>query len=204
MRLHERTDDVGGQVVGADVLQGAAVAAERRAQPVDDDGGAGGIRGSSAPMLPRVVAGRTIGPPTRALGRPPVDLYPWFKLLHIFLAIVAVGFNISYAIWQARAARVPEHMGYRAARDQIPRRLHGKPVVWRSARSSASILVLIGPYDFTTSGSAVAIGLYLVLAWWPSLIYSPTLDDADRRLRSRRRRVRPTSEALAGRRDRSG
>ena len=41
-----------------------------------------------------------------------MDLYPWLKTLHNLFAIVAVGFNISYAIWQARAAREPEYMGY--------------------------------------------------------------------------------------------
>ena len=41
-----------------------------------------------------------------------MDLYPWFKTLHILFAIVAVGLNISYGIWQARAAREPEHMGF--------------------------------------------------------------------------------------------
>ncbi len=33
------------------------------------------------------------------------------KYLHIFFAIVAVGFNISYAVWLARAARTPQHLG---------------------------------------------------------------------------------------------
>ena len=33
-----------------------------------------------------------------------MDPYPWFKTLHILFAIVAVGLNISYGIWQARAA----------------------------------------------------------------------------------------------------
>ena len=40
------------------------------------------------------------------------DLSPWFKTLHILFAIVAVGLNISYGIWQARAASSPEHMGF--------------------------------------------------------------------------------------------
>ena len=63
-------------------------------------------------MLPRVAAGRTIGLTEHPIGRLSVDLYPWLKTLHILFAIVAVGFNISYGIWQARAAREPEHMGY--------------------------------------------------------------------------------------------
>ena len=41
-----------------------------------------------------------------------MDWYPWLKTLHIFYAIVAVGLNTSYPVWQARAAREPEHTGY--------------------------------------------------------------------------------------------
>jgi hypothetical protein len=32
-----------------------------------------------------------------------LDFYPWVKVIHIALAIVAVGFNMSYGIWQACA-----------------------------------------------------------------------------------------------------
>ncbi len=41
-----------------------------------------------------------------------VEFYPWIKTLHIFFAIVAVGANITYSVWVARAAREPEHTGY--------------------------------------------------------------------------------------------
>ena len=34
-----------------------------------------------------------------------MDWYPWLKTFHIFFTIVAVGLNISYAVWQARARR---------------------------------------------------------------------------------------------------
>jgi uncharacterized membrane protein len=39
---------------------------------------------------------------------------PYFilKFIHIFMAIVAVGFNISYSIWIPRAARDPEHLKF--------------------------------------------------------------------------------------------
>lgn len=38
-----------------------------------------------------------------------MTVYSWIKFLHVLLAIVAVGFNASYGIWLARAAREPEH-----------------------------------------------------------------------------------------------
>ena len=136
---------------GRDLLQRAAVAAERRAQPVDDDRRALGDRGSSPPMLPRVAAGRTIGPTEHPHGGRAWTCYPWLKTLHILFAIVAVGFNISYGIWQARAAREPEHMGYalrgiKFMDDRVANPAYGGLLV------VGIILVLIGPYDFTTSG----------------------------------------------------
>lgn len=34
------------------------------------------------------------------------------KFIHVTLAIVAVGFNLSYGIWIVRSARDPEHIGF--------------------------------------------------------------------------------------------
>ena len=103
-----------------------------------------------------------------------MDLYPWLKLLHILFAIVAVGFNISYGIWQARAAREPEHMGYalrgiKFLDDRVANPSYGGLLV------VGIILVLIGPYEFTAFWVAVSIGLYLVMGAVAILFYSPTL-----------------------------
>ena len=38
-----------------------------------------------------------------------MTLYLWIKFLHVLMAIVAVGFNATYGVWLARAAREPEH-----------------------------------------------------------------------------------------------
>jgi uncharacterized membrane protein len=39
-------------------------------------------------------------------------LYPWLKVGHILMAIVAVGFNISYGVLIRRATAEPEHLGH--------------------------------------------------------------------------------------------
>lgn len=39
-------------------------------------------------------------------------LYLCFKYLHVFLAITAVGFNISYAVWIRRATNSPDHLDF--------------------------------------------------------------------------------------------
>jgi uncharacterized membrane protein len=103
-----------------------------------------------------------------------MELYPWLKTLHILFAIVAVGLNISYGIWQARAARAPEHMGYalrgiKFLDDRVANPAYGGLLV------VGILLVLIGPYEFTTFWVAVAIGLYLVMGALALLFYSPTL-----------------------------
>ena len=103
-----------------------------------------------------------------------MDLYPWFKTLHVFLAIVAVGLNVSYGIWQARAARESEHMGFtlrgiKFLDDRVANPSYAGLLV------VGIILVLIGPYEFTTLWVAVAIGLYVVMGIVAIVFYSPTL-----------------------------
>ncbi len=41
-----------------------------------------------------------------------MSAYILLKYLHVLLAIVAVGFNASYAIWLVRAAKEPAHLGH--------------------------------------------------------------------------------------------
>jgi uncharacterized membrane protein len=38
-----------------------------------------------------------------------MTVYTWIKFLHVLLAIVAVGFNATYGVWLARAAKEPQH-----------------------------------------------------------------------------------------------
>lgn len=103
-----------------------------------------------------------------------MDLYPWLKALHVLLAIVAVGFNATYAIWQMRAAREPDHMGWalrgiKFLDDRIANPAYGGLLL------VGVILVLIGPWEFTDLWVYASIGLYVVLAVVAFTIYSPTL-----------------------------
>jgi uncharacterized membrane protein len=38
--------------------------------------------------------------------------YFWLKTIHILAAIIAVGSNLTYGVWAARANRDPEHLGF--------------------------------------------------------------------------------------------
>jgi len=102
------------------------------------------------------------------------DIYPWLKVIHILLAIVAVGLNISYGIWLARASREPQHLGYT---------LRGiKFLDDRVANPSfvalgvvGILLVLTGPWAFTQFWIALAIGLYVALIVVGIALFTPTL-----------------------------
>ena len=103
-----------------------------------------------------------------------MDFYPWLKTLHILFAIVAVGFNISYGIWQARAARDPQHLGHvlrgiKFLDDRVANPAYAGLLVVGIA------LVLIGPYDFEDVWVAVSIGLYVLMGAVAIVFYSPTL-----------------------------
>jgi uncharacterized membrane protein len=103
-----------------------------------------------------------------------MDFYPWVKTLHILLAIVAVGFNISYGIWQARASREPEHMGYalrgiKFLDDRVANPAYAGILV------AGIVMVLTGPYRFEQLWLAVSIGLYVLMGVVAIAFYSPTL-----------------------------
>lgn len=103
-----------------------------------------------------------------------MDLYPWLKALHVLLAIVAVGFNMSYGIWQARAGRDPQHMGYALRTIKFMDDRIANPAYVGLAIVGVA-LVLIGPYDFDDLWVAVAIGLYALLVIIGLGLYSPVL-----------------------------
>lgn len=102
------------------------------------------------------------------------DVYPWLKFAHVFLAIVAVGTNVTYGVWQARAAREPQHLGWtlrgvKFLDDRVANPSYiGLGVV-------GVLLVLTGPWEFTEAWVAVAIGLYITMAVVGFAVYSPTL-----------------------------
>jgi uncharacterized membrane protein len=103
-----------------------------------------------------------------------VDWYPWLKTLHILFAIVAVGLNISYGIWQARATREPEHMGYalrgiKFLDDRVANPAYGGLLI------VGILLVLLGPWEFTQFWVLAAIALYLVMGTVAFFFYSPLL-----------------------------
>ena len=103
-----------------------------------------------------------------------MDLYPSLKLAHILLAIVAVGANITYGIWLARASRAPQHEGWALKGVKLLDDRVANPS-YIGLGAVGVLMVLTGPWEFETLWIAVSIGLYLALAVVAFGFYSPTL-----------------------------
>jgi uncharacterized membrane protein len=101
-------------------------------------------------------------------------LYPWLRLLHILLVVVAVGFNISYSVWLARARREPHHYGYvlrgiKVLDDRFANPAYGLLLVTGLA------MVVIGGLELTRPWLAISLALYLALIVIGLFLYSPIL-----------------------------
>jgi uncharacterized membrane protein len=103
-----------------------------------------------------------------------IGLYPYIKFLHVLLAIVAVGFNASYGIWLARAAREPAHLGHvlrgiKTLDDRFANPAYGLLLVTGLAN------VFIGGIPLTTPWILGGLALWLVLIVVGFAVYTPTL-----------------------------
>ncbi len=100
--------------------------------------------------------------------------YVLLKWVHVLLAIIAVGFNASYGIWLARAAREPEHelhvlKGIKTLDDRFANPAYALLLV------TGVSMVLVGRLSFRTFWIAFSLALYGVLLALAALVYTPTL-----------------------------
>lgn len=101
-----------------------------------------------------------------------MSVFTLTKFVHVTLAIVAVGFNLSYAIWIVRSMRDPEHLGFVM-----------RTIRWidaRVANPAYGVLLLTGllmaylaPYPLTTFWIAAALVLYAAIALLGILVIAP-------------------------------
>jgi len=103
-----------------------------------------------------------------------MSLYTFLKFLHVLLAIIAVGFNASYGIWLARAAREPEHelhvlRGIKLLDDRFANPAYALLLV------TGISMVVVGDLSLTTFWLATALVLYAVLVLVGLGVYTPTL-----------------------------
>jgi uncharacterized membrane protein len=101
--------------------------------------------------------------------------YEVMKYVHILMAIVAVGFNASYAIWIRRAARSPEHLafslrGVKVLDDRIANPAYGLLLV------TGLVMVLTTPgLQLTTFWVLLALILYVMVVGVGAVVYTPAL-----------------------------
>jgi uncharacterized membrane protein len=101
-------------------------------------------------------------------------LYQIFKYLHILLAITAVGANLTYGVWIARATRDKAALpftlrGVKLIDDRIANPAYGLLLV------TGLVMVFVGDLPLTTPWLALALGLYAVLLALGAAGYTPTL-----------------------------
>ena len=100
-----------------------------------------------------------------------IESYEILKFFHVLLAIVAVGFNASYAIWLARAARAPEHEafvlhGVKFLDDRIANPAYGLLLV------TGLLMVWVGDLDLTQFWLLTALVLYVVAVGLGVFLYA--------------------------------
>jgi uncharacterized membrane protein len=103
-----------------------------------------------------------------------VELYPYIKFVHIFLAIMAVGFNASYGIWLARAAKEPAHESHVLRTIKVLDDRFANPA-YVLLLLTGILMVVISPLEFETLWISTSIGLWVLLALIGFLGYTPTL-----------------------------
>src|SRR5229473_5144466 len=95
------------------------------------------------------------------------------KYIHILAAILAVGLNISYAVWILRAQREPSHTtfalkGIKFLDDRIANPAYGLLLV------TGLLMVVLLPIPITTLWIVIALILYAVLVLLAISQYTPT------------------------------
>lgn len=101
-------------------------------------------------------------------------VYDGLKVIHIAAAIVAVGSNITYGVWNVRGMRETAHLafalkGVKFLDDRIANPAYGVLFV------TGLILVFVGHWRLTSLWILVAIVLLLAIAVLGFLVFSPQL-----------------------------
>lgn len=101
-------------------------------------------------------------------------LYPWLKVGHVLMAIVAVGFNFSYGILIRRATAEPAHLGHvlrtvKLLDERFANPAYGLLFVLGLA------MVFIGAPDIADLWIWLAIVLFLLATILGFAVYSPLL-----------------------------
>ncbi|KRT63248.1 MAG: hypothetical protein XU10_C0013G0016 [Chloroflexi bacterium CSP1-4] len=124
-------------------------------------------------------------------------LIPLLQLVHVLAAIVAVGANVTYAIWLRRAGRDRERLLFVIETVRtIDRRVANPGYV--VLLITGVLMIVGGLYSFTTGWIVAAIALYVLTALLGLLAFAPAI-----RRQLAEAENDPTSEAYAAAASRS-
>jgi uncharacterized membrane protein len=101
--------------------------------------------------------------------------YLWLKLVHILSAIVAVGTNVTYFVWLARARtrESPNDLAVLEGIKVLDSRLANPGYVLLPLTGIG--MVLVGDLSFSTFWIAAAIALYVLLGALAGILFAPAL-----------------------------
>ena len=114
-------------------------------------------------------------------------LFTTVKFIHILLAIIAFGFNATYALWIIRAQKHPEHLDFALRGVKILDDYLANPAYLLLLVSGLTMVFLAGYNLLTTFWLITALVLWLVVIVLGYAVYTPAL--------SRQIRVLATSGA---------
>jgi uncharacterized membrane protein len=95
------------------------------------------------------------------------------KWLHVMSAIVAVGSNVTYAMWSTRAKGEPEHLGFvlrgiKVLDDRVANPAYGVLLV-------TGLIMAFTTYTISTRWILTGLAIFVVMAVLGAAVYSPTL-----------------------------
>ena len=111
---------------------------------------------------------------------------PWFyvaiKFFHIFFAIVAVGFNATYALWIGRGQRDPGHLDFALRGVKLLDDYFANPAYLLLLVSGVAMVLIAGYPLFSTFWLLGALILWIVAVAVGYGLYTPTLSKQIRML----------------------
>ena len=102
------------------------------------------------------------------------SLFNTVKFIHILLAIIAFGFNATYAVWITRAERHPEHLDFALRGVKILDDYFANPAYLLLLVSGLTMVFLVG-YQLSTFWLLSALVLWFVAIVLGYGVYTPTL-----------------------------
>ena len=103
-------------------------------------------------------------------------VYLALKFIHILSAIVAVGANITYGVWNARSQADPAHLGFalkglKFLDDRIANPAYGVVLL------TGLVMIFVGHWSITSLWIVLALVLFVILVVVAVAFYTPLLRD---------------------------